>query len=133
METEQVYWKLFGVKLISYKRLNDGQITGTGLFNPVLKRLGLFTMLVLQSRFYKKYDDLGRWDGKRVANPFAPPVGSRPQIRALKGLVKTHIFGRAFPVAMTFAVTYKCQCNCVHCSAGNHLKNNQKELTTQEA
>ena len=133
IETERVYWKLFGLKLIGYRRLGDGQIIGTGLLNPIINRLRLFIMLIVQARFYKQYEDLGAWKGKRVANSFAPPVGSRPQFRALKGLVKTHLYGRAFPVAMTFAVTYRCQCTCSHCSAGDHFRNDMQELSTKEA
>ncbi len=34
---------------------------------------------------------------------------------------------------MTFAVTYRCQCQCVHCSAGRHFKQGTPELTTEEA
>ena len=132
-EIEKVYWKLFGLKLIAYRRLGDGQILGTGLLNPIIKRFRLLTMLILQARFYRQYEDLGTWNGKRVANTFAPPVGSRPQFRALKGLVKSHLNGRAFPVAMTFAVTYRCQCHCSHCSAGNHLRKDTEELSTKEA
>jgi MoaA/NifB/PqqE/SkfB family radical SAM enzyme len=132
VEKETVYWKPFGLKLVSFKTLDDGQIIGTGLLNPIIKKLGFFTMLFLQSNFYKQYD-LGRWNGKRVTNPFAPPVGSRPQFRALKGLIKSHLFGKTFPVALTFAVTYKCQCNCVHCSADNHLRKGVQELSTEEA
>jgi MoaA/NifB/PqqE/SkfB family radical SAM enzyme len=132
-ETERVYWKLFGLKLIAYKRLADGQIIDTGLLNPIVNRFRLFTMLILQARFYKQYENLGTWKGKRVANSFAPPVGSRPQFRALKGLVKTYLYGRAFPVAMTFAVTYRCQCKCSHCSAGDHIRNDIEELSTEEA
>jgi MoaA/NifB/PqqE/SkfB family radical SAM enzyme len=133
MNNEKIYWKLFGLKLIGFKKLEEGQIIGTGLLNPILGRLKLLTMMYMQGKFYKRYENLGRWKGKRVANPFAPPVGSRPQIRALMGQVKSHIFWRAFPVAMTFAVTYRCQCRCVHCSAGNHKRNDVKELSTQEA
>jgi MoaA/NifB/PqqE/SkfB family radical SAM enzyme len=132
-ETERVYWKLFGLKLISYKRLGDGQIISTGMLNPIINVFRLFIMLVLQARFYRQYEHLGTWKGKQVANSFAPPVGSRPQFRALKGLIKTHLYGRAFPVAMTFAVTYRCQCNCSHCSAGDHLKSDIHELSTKEA
>jgi len=133
VEDERILWKLFGRNLFSFKRLQDGQIIGTGLLNPVLEKLSLFTMLIYQSGFYKQYKDLGTWNGKRVANPFAPPVGSRPQLRALKGLIKTQLYGKPFPVAMTFAVTYKCQLNCPHCSAGNHLRNDIQELSTEEA
>jgi MoaA/NifB/PqqE/SkfB family radical SAM enzyme len=113
--------------------LSDGRIVDTGLLNPIFSRLSLFVMLYLQAGFYKKYRDLGTWKGKRVANPFAPPVGSGPQFRALRGLVKSNLFKRPFPIAMTFAVTYRCQCHCVHCSAGNHIKADQQELSTAEA
>ncbi len=133
MEKEHVYWRLFGIKLISFKRLEDGRIVGTGLLNPFIDRLRLFTMIALQAKFYKNYKNLGTWHGKRVANTFAPPVGSRPQLRALKGLLKTHLLGRTFPVAMTYAVTYRCQMNCVHCSAGSHLRTAVPELSTDEA
>jgi len=133
MEREYVYLKLFGKKLISFKKLEDGVIIGTGLLNPLLEKLRLFIMLYLQANFYRKYDNLGRYKGKIVPNTFAPPVGSLPQLRALKGLIKSHIFRYPSPIAMTFAVTYKCQCKCVHCSAGKHARENVQELTTEEA
>jgi len=133
MEREQVFWKLFGRNLISFKMLDDGEIIGTGILNPLLKKLRLFAMLYLQAGFYQNYNTLGRWKGKLVANTFAPPVGSRPQIRALIGLIKSHLLKTSTPLAMTFAVTYNCQCKCVHCSAGKHLRNDAEELTTEEA
>jgi hypothetical protein len=45
-KTEQVLWKLFGVKMIAYMRDCNGQFVGTGLLNPLFDKLGLFTMLV---------------------------------------------------------------------------------------
>ncbi|MBN2208843.1 MAG: radical SAM protein, partial [Candidatus Coatesbacteria bacterium] len=133
MQQETIFWKLFGRKLLSYKLLADGNIVGTGLLNPLSKKLGLLIMLYLQANFYRQYPNLGTWQGRRVSNPFAPPVGSRPQFRALKGLLKKELFGRPSPIAMTFAVTYKCPCRCVHCSAGNHLRSDVPELSTEEA
>jgi MoaA/NifB/PqqE/SkfB family radical SAM enzyme len=132
MEKEQVFLKLFGRNLISFKMLDDGEIIGTGILNPLVKKLRLLVMLILQAGFYKNYN-LGRWKGKIVPNTFAPPVGSRPQFRALRGLIKSHLLPWRVPIAMTFAVTYKCQCKCVHCSAGKHLRKDVKELTTKEA
>jgi MoaA/NifB/PqqE/SkfB family radical SAM enzyme len=133
MERERVFWKLFGRKLISFRKLDDGRYVGSGLLNPLFERLSLFTMLALQARFYAKYKSLPQWKGMRVANPFAPPVGSRPQIRALRGLVKKYLSGRPSPLAMTFAVTYRCQCSCVHCSAGRSQRGDIPELSTEEA
>ena len=76
MEKEQIFLKIFNTKLISFKKLEDGKIIGTGILNPILEKLRLFTMLYLQAGFYRNYNTLGRWKGKLVANTFAPPVGS---------------------------------------------------------
>ncbi|HUW89094.1 MAG TPA: radical SAM protein [Candidatus Nanopelagicaceae bacterium] len=133
MEREKVFLKLFGRNLISFKKLETGEIIGTGILNPVLDKFSFLSMIIVQINFYRGYANLGKWRGKRVANTFAPPVGSGPMLH----LIKTSIIGRLFrnprPIAMTFAVTYKCQCNCVHCSAGKHFKKGVRELTTREA
>lgn len=136
MEREHVYLKLFGRPLISYKKLKNGQVAGTGILNPLLDRISIYRLLLvmlLQANFYKNYDNVGKWKGKRVANTFAPPVGSRPMIRALKGLIRKELLPYPLPIAMTFAVTYRCQCKCVHCSAGRHFREDMKELSTEEA
>ncbi|MFW9821860.1 MAG: radical SAM/SPASM domain-containing protein [Candidatus Thorarchaeota archaeon] len=136
MEAEHVFLKFMNVKLISYKKLDNGQIVGSGILNPILDRLKIYRlifMMLLQANFYKNYDNIGKWNGKMVANTFAPPVGSRPMIRALKGLIKSQLMPYPLPVAMTFAVTYNCQCKCVHCSAGRHYRKDRKELSTEEA
>jgi len=133
MERERIFWQVFGRKLISFRKLEDGRWVGSGLFNPLFDRLSLFTMLALQARFYARYKSLPQWKGMRVANPFAPPVGSRPQLRALQGLVKKYLSGRPSPLAMPFAVTSRCQCRCVHCSAGRYQRGDLPELSTLEA
>ncbi|MFX0006714.1 MAG: radical SAM protein, partial [Candidatus Hermodarchaeota archaeon] len=137
MEVEQVFLKLFGRNLISYKKLENGQVKGSGILNPILDKFVVYRlvfMLLLQANFYKQYSNLGKWKGKyQVANTFAPPVGSKPMFRALKGLIKSQLMPYPLPLAMTFAVSYNCQCNCVHCSAGKHFKKDRKELTTEEA
>ncbi|TXT64119.1 MAG: Antilisterial bacteriocin subtilosin biosynthesis protein AlbA [Promethearchaeota archaeon] len=130
---EKTYLQLFGKKLISFKKLPTGEIIGTGPLNPLIEKLGLLTMFLIQARFYTGYRQLGKWNGKRVANTFAPPIGSGPMYRLLINSLKSRIFRTKYPIAMTFAVTYKCQCNCVHCSAGKHYKEGIKELSTKEA
>jgi len=37
MEREKVYLKLFGRRLISFKKLETGEIIGTGILNPLLE------------------------------------------------------------------------------------------------
>ncbi|MGM0468294.1 MAG: radical SAM protein [Promethearchaeati archaeon] len=133
MAREKVIWKFFGKKLLSYKKLDSGEIIDTGLLNPLVNKFKLIMMTLAEASFYRKYKNMDKWRGHRVANTFAPPVGSGAMFRAMKAIVKQHIFRHAYPVAMTFAVTYKCQCNCVHCSAGKHQKKGFHELTTKEA
>ena len=133
MPKEKVFWSLFGRKLLSYRITTEGGLAGTGLLNPLVDRFKFALLLVLEAGFYRKYADLGRWHGKRVANPFAPPVGSRPQFRALASLMKKELLGKPSPIAMTFAVTYDCPCHCVHCSAGHHYRAGQFPLSTAEA
>jgi MoaA/NifB/PqqE/SkfB family radical SAM enzyme len=133
MDQEKIIWKLFGKKLISYKKAEDGEFKGNGLLNPIVDRFSLITMLIGQSKFYKNYKGFAYWKGYRVANTFAPPVGSRPMYRAMKQVLKGRLLRHACPMAMTFAVTYDCQCSCVHCSAGKHKKMGMKELSTEEA
>lgn len=133
MQREKVLWKLFGRNLISFNKLDTGEIIGTGLFNPILKRLGFFTMILVQVNFFQGYKNLGKWRGKRVSNTFAPPLGSWAMVRLMLAAIKGRILRSPHPVAMTFAVTYQCQCNCVHCSAGRHYKKGVPELSTKEA
>ncbi|TXT62650.1 MAG: Antilisterial bacteriocin subtilosin biosynthesis protein AlbA [Promethearchaeota archaeon] len=132
-QQEKIYLKLFGKNLISFKKLHTGEIIGTGILNPLIKHLNLLTMFLIQAKFYRSYKHLGKWRGKRVANTFAPPVGSGAMFRALWASLKSRIFRMHYPVAMTFAVNYECQCECIHCSAGRHKRDDMKELSTQEA
>ena len=133
MVREKILLKFFGRKLISFKKLDTGEIIGTGLLNPIFNKLRFLFMMVLQAQFYGQYTNLGQWKGKRVANTFAPPVGSPPMLRAMKALILSKVFRHTFPIAMTFAVTYKCQCDCKHCSAGRHMNHDLRELSTKEA
>ncbi|MBD3196742.1 MAG: radical SAM protein [Candidatus Lokiarchaeota archaeon] len=133
MQQETTYLKLFGKNLISFQKRDTGEIIGTGLLNPLIERLNIVTMFVIQAKFYRAYKELGKWNGKRVANTFAPPVRSGAMWRALLASLKSRIFHSHYPVAMTFAVTYDCQCNCIHCSAGRHKHENKLQLNIAEA
>jgi MoaA/NifB/PqqE/SkfB family radical SAM enzyme len=132
MIRERIIWQVFGKRLISYKQLDDGEVVGNGFLNPFIDRFHLITMLITQTKFYNNYN-LGKWRGKRVANTFSPPIGGGPMVRAIKNVIRGKLLRHVRPIAMTFAVTYKCQCSCVHCSAGRHKKVNTPELSTEEA
>jgi len=127
-------WKPFGLKLLGLEisEEGDGKVKWTGILAPVFHLLKLPVIIYLQSRFYAKYN-FGTWKGRRVANPFAPPVGSRAQFRALKSIAKSSVLGRSYPLAVTFAVTYRCQLTCPHCSAAHRLRKDTPELSTKEA
>jgi len=133
MLRERILLRIFSRKLLSFKKLDSGEVIGTGLLNPIFNKLRFLIMMIFQANFYGQYKNLGSWRGKRVANTFAPPVGSSPMLRVLKASIMSRIYRHTFPVAMTYAVTYKCQCNCAHCSAGRHLRNDLNELSTKEA
>ncbi|MFX0004486.1 MAG: radical SAM protein, partial [Candidatus Hermodarchaeota archaeon] len=132
MVRERIFWQLFGKRLLSYKQFENGKTVGTGFLNPIVDRFRLIIMIIFQAKFYNTYN-LGQWRGNRVANTFSPPIGSRAMFRAIKNVIRGKILRHARPIAMTFAVTYKCQLNCVHCSAGKHKKVNIPELNTEEA
>jgi len=133
MVRERTLLSFFGKKLVSFKKLDTGEIIGTGVLNPLFDKLRFLIMILIQTQFYRQYRNIGKWRGKRVANTFAPPVGSHPMLRVMRATIMSRLFRHTFPVAMTFAVTYKCQCNCVHCSAGRHFRNDVPELSTREA
>ena len=132
MEKELIIWQLFGKRLLSYRENENGKISGTGFFNPIIDRFSLIIRLIFQTKYFINYN-LGKWHGKRVMNTFAPPLGSRAMFRAIKNVIRGKMLGHSRPIAMTFAVTYKCPCQCVHCSAAKHEKVNIPELDTVEA
>jgi MoaA/NifB/PqqE/SkfB family radical SAM enzyme len=41
-------------------------------------------------------------------------------------------FNQVYPATANFAITYRCQCKCVHCSADPSVNPGRQELTTEE-
>ncbi|MEJ2295314.1 MAG: hypothetical protein P8Y23_11185 [Candidatus Lokiarchaeota archaeon] len=103
MVRERIIWKLFGRKLVSYKENENGEIDGTGFFNPIIDRFKLIIMLIFQTKYFKNYN-LGQWHGKRVANTFAPPLGSRAMFRAIKNVIRGRLLRHARPVNVFIVV-----------------------------
>jgi len=67
-----------------------------------------------------------------VYNLFNPPQPTRAGMRALERKVKEIIFKRVFPATANLAITQRCQCRCVHCSADPFVDPSREELTTDE-
>ena len=128
-----VFFKSFRRKFIDLKIAEDdeGRVKWIGILAPLSYLFRLPVIMYLQSKLYSRYN-VATWKGKRVASPFAPPVGSRAQYRALKCIAKSNMLGRSYPLAVTLAVTYRCQLNCPHCSAGRRPRKGSTELTTEE-
>jgi MoaA/NifB/PqqE/SkfB family radical SAM enzyme len=71
-------------------------------------------------------------DGANMYNLYNPPQPSKAGLRALERKLKEVVFGTVFPATANFAVTFKCQCRCVHCSADPFIDPNREELSTEE-
>ena len=63
---------------------------------------------------------------------YHPPFPSIAGNRAVIARMRDIVFRLRTPTTNTMAVTYRCQCNCVHCSAEIKINPNLKELTTDE-
>lgn len=65
-------------------------------------------------------------------------------LKVFKNIVPRHLYYRVFinslknslhiysPSSAILGLTYKCQCNCIHCSASIYQQNSKNELTTEE-
>ena len=82
-------WKFFGINLLGLKvsEEGEGRVRWTGILAPLSYLFKLPVIMYLQPKLYTKYN-VATWKGRRVASPFAPPVGSRAQFRALKCIAK---------------------------------------------
>ena len=53
-------------------------------------------------------------------------------IQFLKFFIKRYVFRNKIPMTVMIALTYKCQCNCVHCAVSRLEDNMSAELSTEE-
>ena len=72
-------------------------------------------------------------NGSKAFTLFNPPIPSKAGMRALDARVKERYFGITTPTSATLAVTHKCQCRCVHCSAAffEKFSRGKKEVSTE--
>ncbi len=75
---------------------------------------------------------IAKVDGANAYNLYNPPQPTPAGMRHLMRRVKRMLYGIVFPGTANLAVTGKCQCRCVHCSAEPFRNPNREELTTEE-
>ena len=75
---------------------------------------------------------IAKKDGMNVYNLYNPPQPSMAGMRHLFRTVKKMVYGVPFPGTANLAITLKCQCKCVHCSADPFRDSDRRELTTDE-
>ena len=54
MVQERIFWQLFGKRLLSYKKLENGEVIGTGFLNPIIDRFRLIIMIIFQGTYWNK-------------------------------------------------------------------------------
>ncbi|MBF0331208.1 MAG: radical SAM protein [Candidatus Omnitrophica bacterium] len=55
-------------------------------------------------------------------------LNGRSFLKVLRFIISKYCLGKKSPALAVLALTYKCQCRCVHCSAGN-FRTSSEELT----
>jgi MoaA/NifB/PqqE/SkfB family radical SAM enzyme len=75
---------------------------------------------------------IAKKDGANVYNLYNPPQPSDAGLRALERKIKELVFKTVFPATANLAITHKCQCRCIHCSADPFISADREELTTAE-
>ena len=67
-----------------------------------------------------------------VYNLYNPPQPTKAGMRALQRKFKEAMFKMVFPATANLAVTHKCQCKCVHCSADPFVDPSREELSAED-
>ncbi len=110
-------------------RIENGKITG---------KAGGSLGEMMQSfvdQFFNKLNTLkviAKVNGGNIYNLYNPPFPSEAGRRFLARRVRMMLNKMAFPVTANLAITHKCQCQCIHCSADPFIDPSRKELTVDE-
>ena len=86
-------------------------------------------------QFFDKLNTLkviAKVNGGHVYNLYNPPFPSEAGMRFLARKVRMMLNKMPFPVTANLAITHKCQCQCIHCSADPFIDPSKKELTVEE-
>ena len=86
-------------------------------------------------QFFDKLNTLkviAKVNGGNIYNLYNPPFPSQAGMRFLERKVRMMLNKMAFPVTANLAITHKCQCQCIHCSADPFIDYTKKELSVEE-
>ena len=91
--------------------------------NKVVGKAGGVLGKMLQpyvDQFFDKINSLkviAKVNGMHVYNLYNPAFPSQAGMRFLERKLRMMLYKMAFPVTANLAITHKCQCQCIHCSA----------------
>jgi MoaA/NifB/PqqE/SkfB family radical SAM enzyme len=119
------HYEILGLDLGLENNQVVGQVTG-----ELKKELSLFFPLFLTELNRNKV--LASKNGSNIYSLFLPPLPSKPGTRELIRKIMNKFFHRRIPSTLTFAVTYRCQATCIHCSSEQHKSPLKEELSTIE-
>ena len=112
----------------------DSEIIG----NKIVGKAGGVLGKMLQpyvDQFFEKLNTLkviAKVNGMHVYNLYNPPFPSQAGMRFLERKLRMMLYKMAFPVTANLAITHKCQCQCIHCSADPFIDPTKRDLTVDE-
>ena len=92
-------------------------VRAKGPLAPLFRRL--FSLFF---NVYNNVGPVGTSDGAGIYTLYVPPIPSPMHMRHTENFVRRWLYGTRLPLAVTIAVTDKCQLKCGHCSAANHTR-----------
>jgi MoaA/NifB/PqqE/SkfB family radical SAM enzyme len=92
-------------------------VRAKGPLAPLFRRL--FSLFF---NVYNNVGPVGTSDGAGIYTLYVPPIPSPMHMRHTENFVRRWLYGTRLPLAVTIAVTDKCQLKCGHCSAANQTR-----------
>jgi MoaA/NifB/PqqE/SkfB family radical SAM enzyme len=71
-------------------------------------------------------------NGAKAFTIYNPPLPTPAGLRAMDARIRERFFGLRTPTTATLSITYRCQCNCVHCGSDKFRSKSKQELTAAE-
>jgi MoaA/NifB/PqqE/SkfB family radical SAM enzyme len=96
--------------------------------------IGLFLQDLIDKHTSKlrNFKVIAKVNGGNVYSLYHPPFPSVAGKRAIDARIRENVFHLRTPTTNTMAVTYRCMCKCVHCSADIKVNPNRNELTAAD-